>query len=81
MQPMPEDMAARRAERNPLVDHLHAALQHLPADYRETIALYYLDGQSCATVASSLGISEPAARQRLVRARLMLHGLLREEQP
>jgi RNA polymerase sigma-70 factor, ECF subfamily len=81
MPSVPQDVAARPAEQNPLVDRLHQALGHLPTDYRETIALYYLDGRSCATVASCLGITEPAARQRLVRARLMLHDLLREEQP
>ena len=32
-----------------------------------------LEGRQCAGVASCLGISESAVRQRLVRARLMLH--------
>jgi RNA polymerase sigma-70 factor, ECF subfamily len=60
---------------------LHEAIQKLPQDYRETIVLYYLDGRKCSSVADSLGIAEPAVRQRLVRARAMLHDLLREERP
>lgn len=81
MQTIPEGVSARPADDHSLLDRLHEAIRHLPTDYRETITLYYLDGRSCATVASYLGITEAAARQRLVRARLMLHDLLREEQP
>jgi RNA polymerase sigma-70 factor (ECF subfamily) len=61
-------------------DRLHAAIQKLPQEYRETLVLYYLDGQSCATVAASLSSTETAIRQRLVRARAMLHNLLQEEE-
>jgi len=60
-------------------ERLHAAIQRLPQNYRETIVLYYLDGRNCSSVAASLGIAEPAVRQRLVRARAMLHDLLQEE--
>jgi len=60
-------------------ERLHAAIQKLPQNYRETIVLYYLDGRKCSSVAASLGIAEPAVRQRLVRARAMLHDLLQEE--
>jgi RNA polymerase sigma factor (sigma-70 family) len=58
---------------------LHEAIQKLPENYREAIVLYYLDGRKCSTVAASLGIAEPAVRQRLVRARAMLHDLLQED--
>jgi RNA polymerase sigma factor (sigma-70 family) len=61
-------------------ERLHAAIQKLPQNYREAIVLYYLDGRKCSSVAASLGIAEPAVRQRLVRARAMLHDLLQEEQ-
>ena len=61
--------------RRTCIDH------YLPDNYRETIALYYLDGRSCAGVAQSLNISEAAVRQRLVRARLMLHDILVKEEP
>lgn len=58
---------------------VHTAISELPEDYREVITLYYLDGRDCAGVARSLEISETAVRQRLVRARLMLHDLLSED--
>jgi RNA polymerase sigma factor (sigma-70 family) len=61
-------------------ERLHEAIQKLPENYREAIVLYYLDGRKCSSVAASLGIAEPAARQRLVRARAMLHDLLQEDQ-
>ena len=61
-------------------ERLHEAIGRLPEDYREAIVLYYLDGRDCATLAATLGITEAAARQRLVRARAMLHELLREDQ-
>jgi RNA polymerase sigma-70 factor (ECF subfamily) len=62
-------------------ERLHEAVQRLPQRYRETIALYYLDGRDCSGVAASLGATEAEVRQRLVRARAMLHDLLREERP
>ena len=63
------------------IARLHAAIAQLPHEYRETISLYYLDGRKCPAIADSLGISEAAVRQRLVRARLMLHDVLGEEEP
>lgn len=58
---------------------VHAAVSKLPAGYRETISLYYLDGHDCAAVARSLGLTNAAVRRRLTRARLMLHELLAED--
>jgi RNA polymerase sigma factor (sigma-70 family) len=58
---------------------LHQALLKLPENYREPIALYYLNGHSCRSVAGILGISEQAVRRRLVRARVQLHTLLSED--
>ena len=55
---------------------LHAAIQRLPESYREAIVLYYMDGRKSSSVAASLGITEAAVRQRIVRARAMLHDLL-----
>jgi len=60
-------------------ERLHEAIQKLPQNYREAIVLYYLDGRKCSSVADCLGIAEPAVRQRLVRARAMLHDLLQED--
>jgi RNA polymerase sigma-70 factor, ECF subfamily len=71
----PSDVPARDADFQPL----HEAIQRLPKTYREAIILYYLDGRDCATVAAALGTSEQAVRQRLMRARVMLHDLLDEE--
>jgi RNA polymerase sigma-70 factor, ECF subfamily len=66
---------------NALSARLHEAIQKLPENYREAIVLYYLDTRDCSDVAAALGASEPAIRQRLVRARAMLHAILAEEQP
>jgi len=65
---------------NESVSRLYSAISKLPVEYRRVIYLYYLDGHKCAGVAKTLDISEDAVRQRLVRARLMLHGLLEENQ-
>ena len=51
------------------------ALDALPDDARETIALYYLEGHSASQVARLLGLSDQAVYQRLSRAR----GLLRAD--
>jgi RNA polymerase sigma-70 factor, ECF subfamily len=67
------------AGRNALCERLHEAIRKLPESYRETVVLYYLDGRDCSGVAASLGTTESAVRQRLVRARVMLHDLLQEE--
>jgi len=77
---LPQDYAASTASDEANVERLRAAIERLPEGYRQTITLYYLDGHSCAGVAESLGISEAAVRQRLVRARLMLHDFLTEEE-
>ena len=75
------DQTPAPSNNNPLTDLLHEALSRLPDECRETISLYYLDGHNCAGVATSLGITEAAVRQRLVRGRLMLHDLLSEKEP
>ena len=48
------------------------ALDALPDDTRETVALYYLEGHSAARVAHLLGLSVQAVHQRLSRARVRL---------
>ena len=77
---MPDDVPAPTRSTGEDVERLHAAIARLPENYRETIALYYLDGRNCASVAEALDITESAVRQRLVRARLMLHDLLAEDE-
>ncbi len=77
-QPLSDEPAT--INRNMRFERLHAAVQALPKHYREVITLYYMDDRSCSSVASSTGCTEHAVRQRLVRARAMLHDLLREDQ-
>jgi RNA polymerase sigma-70 factor, ECF subfamily len=76
-----EEPSAPAAGDNAAGQRLHEAIQKLPQNYREAIVLYYMDGRDCSGVAASLGTTEPAIRQRLVRARAMLHDLLQEERP
>ena len=51
---------------------LREALDALPDEAREMVALYYREGQSAAQVASLLGVSEAAVHQRLSRTRARL---------
>lgn len=74
-----EPVDAARPEEDGDIQALHQALLKLPETYREPIALYYLHGHRCRSVARILGISEPAVRRRLVRARVQLHSLLSED--
>ncbi len=79
MKPLLDEPLAPADGGNAAYQWLHEAIQKLPQTYREAIVLYYLDGRNCSGVAASLGTTEPAVRQRLVRARAMLHDLLQEE--
>ena len=81
MKPLLDEPSAPVADGSAAGQRLHEAIQKLPQTYREAIVLYYLDGRNCSGVAASLGATESAVRQRLVRARAMLHDLLQEEQP
>jgi RNA polymerase sigma factor (sigma-70 family) len=60
---------AERAERQRLV---HAAMDRLPELSREVLMLHYLEGLTTPRMATQLGITEPAVRQRLRRARLLM---------
>ena len=53
-------------------------IERLPVDAREVVTLYYREGRSIAQVADLLGLSEPAVRQRLSRARASLRDDLLE---
>ena len=50
-------------------------ISSLPEDARETLLLFYREGQSSSQVAELLGLSDAAVRKRLSRAR----GIVREE--
>jgi RNA polymerase sigma-70 factor (ECF subfamily) len=78
-EPILDEPATSAPEGNAVDERLREALQKLPPSYREAINLYYLDGRDCSSVAASLGTTPAAVRQRLVRARTMLHALLQEE--
>lgn len=80
-EPLRAEPTDRSEPADPRVEWLHAALQRLPASQREVLALYYLDGRDCASVAQALETTAAAVRQRLVRARAALHELLREDEP
>jgi RNA polymerase sigma-70 factor (ECF subfamily) len=58
---------------------LHAALEKLPETYRLPLMLYYFDGQSSASVAQTLQISQAGACTRLSRARKELRKILEEQ--
>jgi RNA polymerase sigma-70 factor, ECF subfamily len=81
MEAIVQEPSTPAAESNAFCERLHEAIQKLPQNYREAIVLYYLDGRDCAGVAASLDTTEQAVRQRLVRARAMLHDLLEEQRP
>ncbi|MBA3396798.1 MAG: sigma-70 family RNA polymerase sigma factor [Deltaproteobacteria bacterium] len=49
-----------------------AALEKLPATYREPLVLFYREQQSIKQVALGLGLTEETAKQRLSRGRLSL---------
>ncbi|MGC8643254.1 MAG: RNA polymerase sigma factor [Isosphaeraceae bacterium] len=78
-EPLLDDPPSPVSESSAAGERLHEAIGRLPANYREAIVLYYLDGRDCASLAATLGITAAAARQRLVRARALLHQLLRED--
>lgn len=73
--PNPEELASL-AERR---DRLAAALARLPSDEREILTLREFDGLSGEETAALLGLSLPAMKSRLHRARLALAPLVREE--
>lgn len=75
-----ENIAAPEAGLSDAAAALHAAIARLPESQREAIALYYMDGRKCSSIAAALGVSEEAVRTRLMRARLKLHDLLSEGQ-
>jgi RNA polymerase sigma factor (sigma-70 family) len=78
-EPLVQEPSTTATSDNAVCERLHKAIQELPQNYREAIVLYYLDGRDSSSVAASLGTTQQAIRQRLVRARAMLHDLLQEE--
>ena len=58
-------------------DTLEAALRHLPAEEREVLVLRELDGFSGDETAALLGVTLPAMKSRLHRARVHLAAAVR----
>jgi RNA polymerase sigma factor (sigma-70 family) len=66
--PQPSELAINR-EQEAMV---WRALESIPPDYREPLVLFYRQQQSVKQVASDMGLSEEAVKQRLSRGRQML---------
>jgi RNA polymerase sigma-70 factor, ECF subfamily len=77
--PLPNDLPDPPQQDHDNIERLYRAIARLSETYREPITLYYLKQHNCAAVARALGVSEPAIRRRLVRARLQLHAILSED--
>lgn len=71
--------AASVVERAEDAARLREALLHIPDQYRTVLVLHDEEGWTSAAVADALQISEPAAKQRLRRGRMMLVSVLAEE--
>ena len=66
--PTPQDEALAREDR----ELLQRALADMPEAHRETLVLYYMEGQSINAIADALGIREDLVKQRLSRGRKAL---------
>jgi RNA polymerase sigma factor (sigma-70 family) len=64
----PQDEVLGREDR----ELLQRALADVPAAHREALVLYYLEGESIARIAASLGVREDLVKQRLSRGRRAL---------
>jgi RNA polymerase sigma-70 factor (ECF subfamily) len=73
----PEQVLARADRREDLED----ALARLPAGYRTVVVLHDAAGMTTAAIADAIGISLPAAKQRLRRGRMMLVSALADDDP
>ncbi len=62
--------------RESLPDHVQAALQRLPEEYRVAVILCDIVGMSYYEIAESVGIPVGTVRSRIHRGRSMLRGVL-----
>jgi RNA polymerase sigma-70 factor (ECF subfamily) len=67
-EPSPEE----RVLQEELWGRVHAAIIGLPPRYQEVVWLYYLEGQTCAEIASTLGLNVNRVRGLLYRGRALL---------
>jgi len=69
---LPDEILLNKESREKMME----ALEKLPPEYRAVFVLRDLEGLSNAQTAEAMGISVPAVKSRLHRARLALRGLL-----
>jgi RNA polymerase sigma factor (sigma-70 family) len=72
IEPVVAESPADAVSRKEQEQLLWASLERIPETYREPLVLFYRENQSAEQVASQLGLSEKAVRQRLSRGRAML---------
>ena len=70
----------RRAESTEDYHVLEKAIQRLDETYRETLLLYYFDGERTEDVAEKLNISPATVLSRLSRARRQLREIIENQQ-
>ena len=68
----------KRLQRKEEEDMLQAALDRLPADFREIVVLKHIQGMDYGEIAALTGASEGALKVRAYRAREMLKDLFRQ---
>lgn len=73
-----EEITEEEAEKQDYSE-LYTALNRLPADYRVTIVLYYIEGYSVSETADILKVSERTVKSRLSRGRKKLRNFLEED--
>lgn len=69
---LPQHDLSAMIERQELQEHIHAAIQALPATQRMATILYYVDGYSQREIAAFLEVSVDAVKKQLQRARSQL---------
>lgn len=62
--------------RREVLEALDAAVERLPAPFRDAVVLCCLQGYSCAEAAARLGCAEGTIKSRIARAKKRLHRLL-----
>ena len=75
----PEDRPDQQAETAQRDQALAECIQTLPDAYQSALRLYYWLGKGIGEVAELLGIPENTVKSYLHRARLLLHGKLKEK--
>jgi RNA polymerase sigma-70 factor (ECF subfamily) len=78
--PAANDAAGERADINAAANerdaHVRRAIEELPNDYRDVVALHYSQDLGLQEIASRLSTTESAVRSRLHRARSRLRAIL-----